>query len=179
MLPDRLLTMLWTMFYRFFGLIFFDSIGKGCIFESRVNLPQLRGKIVIGDRVRFCRNVELSVTEGALLFVANDVLIGAYSFISCQESVRIGSFSMLAAFTSIHDNDHLFNDLNTVIEKQGFVKRKVIIGDDCWIGTKSTILRGVHLGDGVVIGANSVVRTSFPKLSVAAGVPAILVKTRT
>lgn len=53
----------------------------------------------------------------------------------------------------------------------------MIIGNNVWIGEKATILPGVHIGDSVVIAANSVVTKDIPSFSVAAGVPAQIVKT--
>ena len=53
----------------------------------------------------------------------------------------------------------------------------VIIGNNVWIGEKATILPGVHIGDSVVIAANSVVTKDIPSFSVAEGVPAQIIKT--
>ncbi len=48
----------------------------------------------------------------------------------------------------------------------------MVIGDDVWIGAHSTVLRGVTVGDGAVVGANSVVTRDMPSLAVVAGNPA-------
>lgn len=48
----------------------------------------------------------------------------------------------------------------------------IIVGDGCWIGTRSTILGGVKIGRGTVVGAGSVVNKELPANCVAAGVPA-------
>jgi len=49
----------------------------------------------------------------------------------------------------------------------------VHVADQCWIGAGARIMRGVTLGLGVTVGAQSVVRTSFPDGAVAAGNPAV------
>ena len=55
-------------------------------------------------------------------------------------------------------------------------KGDVIIGKNVWIGDKVTILPNVKIGDGVVIGANSVVTKDIPPCSVVAGNPAKIIK---
>lgn len=58
-----------------------------------------------------------------------------------------------------------------------FVK-ECTIGNDVWIGCNSTVLRGVTIGDGAVIGANSLVNTSIPPFAIAVGSPAKVIKFR-
>lgn len=55
--------------------------------------------------------------------------------------------------------------------------RPVVIGDNVWIGINSTILPGVSIGCGAIIGANSVVTKDVPLMTVVAGNPARIIKT--
>lgn len=55
-------------------------------------------------------------------------------------------------------------------------KGSVVIGNNVWIGDKVTILPGVTIGDNAVIAANSVVTKDIPSFSVAAGIPAVILK---
>lgn len=64
------------------------------------------------------------------------------------------------------------------ITDQKMTDRDVIVGADCWIGTKSVLTAGVILGEGCVIGAGSVVTRNVPPGAIAAGVPAKVVKMR-
>ena len=53
-----------------------------------------------------------------------------------------------------------------------------VIGNDVWIGCNSTILRGVVVGDGAVIGANSLVNKDVPPYAIVVGSPAKIIKYR-
>jgi maltose O-acetyltransferase len=63
--------------------------------------------------------------------------------------------------------------------KQGFEEAKpVYIGDDVWIGGRVTILPGVHIGNGSVVGTGAVVTKDVPDYAVVGGVPAKVLKYR-
>lgn len=57
-------------------------------------------------------------------------------------------------------------------------EKECIIGNDVWIGCNSTILRGVTIGDGAVIGANSLVTKDVPPYAIVVGSPAKILKYR-
>lgn len=59
-----------------------------------------------------------------------------------------------------------------------FNDKKVIIGNDVWIGRDTTILPGVNIGNGAIIGAGSIVNRDIPDYSIAVGVPAKVIKYR-
>ena len=58
------------------------------------------------------------------------------------------------------------------------LKGDTVVGNDVWIGQNVTILPGVHIGDGAIIGANSVVSKDIPAYAIAAGNPCRVKKTR-
>ena len=57
-------------------------------------------------------------------------------------------------------------------------KGDTVVGNDCWIGQNVTILPGVHIGNGVIVGANSVVTKDLPSYSICAGNPCVIKKMR-
>lgn len=57
-------------------------------------------------------------------------------------------------------------------------KGDTVVGNDVWIGQDSTILPGVHIGDGAIIGLNSVVTRDVPPYTIVAGNPAKAVRKR-
>ncbi len=58
------------------------------------------------------------------------------------------------------------------------IKGDTVVGNDVWIGQNVTVLPGVHIGDGAIIGANSVVASDIPPYTVAVGNPCRVVKQR-
>ena len=58
------------------------------------------------------------------------------------------------------------------------LKGDTVVGNDVWIGQNATILPGVHIGDGAIIGLNSVVSSNIPPYTIAAGNPARVIRKR-
>ena len=111
------------------------------------------------------------------LTIRDNSKIGRRVTLSASECIVIGKNCLLSYDVSILDHDHDFRDgsispLNSKLTKGD----KIIIGDDCFIGAHSFILKGVHLEKHTIVGANSVVTKSFPAYSIIAGNPAKIVR---
>lgn len=91
--------------------------------------------------------------------------------------IIIGDDVLIGPKTVMWGRDHgiLRGEL---IRKQPRVKKPIKVGNDVWIGANSTILKGVCIGDGAVIGAGSVVTRDVPECAIAVGNPAKVVKFR-
>lgn len=110
------------------------------------------------------------------------------SFVGSVCSIKIGSYGIISNHVKIYDNNN--HPTDPAIRKQmcinGFYgepwrwthakSAPVVIEDNVWIGERSTILKGVTIGEGSVIACNSVVVQDVPPYSVAAGNPARVVK---
>lgn len=174
----RLRTLFWTFFYRAVGFAIFSSMGKGCVFEGWIDIPQRMGQINLGNRVRICRYVELSVPKGGTLMLGNDTLLSRGVLVSAHKRVEIGAATMLAENVVVHDNNHNFHDRSMPIQHQGMSAAEVIIGADCWLCANASILKGARLGHGCVVAAGAVVNKPFENWSVIAGVPARVISLR-
>ena len=64
------------------------------------------------------------------------------------------------------------------VTKELPLKGDTVVGNDVWIGQNVTILPGVHIGDGAIIGLNSVVTKDVPPYTIVAGNPAKIVRKR-
>ena len=92
----------------------------------------------------------------------------------------IGDNFLSGKWVTIVDNGHGETNqelLESPSQRKLFSKGPVIIGKNVWLGDKVTVLPGVTIGDGVVVGANSVVTKDIPAYSVACGNPAKVIKT--
>ena len=82
---------------------------------------------------------------------------------------------MIADFVTIRDYNHDY-----LSKKEGgllnILKESIVIGKNCWLGSKVTINSGISLGDNVVVGANSVVTKDFGSNLVIGGCPARILK---
>lgn len=58
------------------------------------------------------------------------------------------------------------------------LKGDTVVGNDVWIGQNVTVLPGIHIGDGAIIAANSVVSKNVPSYHVAGGNPCKIIKKR-
>ncbi|HEV7918337.1 MAG TPA: acyltransferase [Solirubrobacterales bacterium] len=130
------------------------EIGHSVIFMHDCTI-HLYGKTSIGDNCYFNR--------------------GCY--LVSHEELRIGKNCIFGQRVSIHDQDHLTEPVDVAPGERGYVSSPVTIEDNVWVGAGAVILRGVNIGYGSVVAANSVVTKDIPAHSVAAGVPARVIKT--
>lgn len=135
------------------------------------------GAIQIGEGSVIRENAILQ-TYGGKIRIGRDVTINPFCVIQGNGGVVIGDHVLIAAGVKIFSANHVFNDPNRLIRKQGETRKGVKIGDDVWIGANVTILDGVIIGSGSVIAAGAVVNSDVPPKRVFAGVPAKLVKSR-
>lgn len=85
---------------------------------------------------------------------------------------------MIGPGVIIWSQNHKYESPSIPIRVQGYERRKVIIDRDVWIGAAAVILPGVHLAEGTVVAAGSVVTKSTEPYSVVAGVPARVIGNR-
>ncbi|MEZ6123683.1 MAG: acyltransferase [Planctomycetaceae bacterium] len=115
--------------------------------------------------------VQLVCVRGAALTIGKNVGISGGA-IFCTTAVTIGDNVLLGVNCSVFDTDfHAMDYRDRRLGRPG-KSSPVIIEDDVWLGANVTVLKGVTIGARSVVGAGSVVTTSIPADTFAAGAPA-------
>ena len=180
--------------YGFFGLIRLtvDFTFTRLFYPNArlVRLPiYVRGKsaIKLGNGLTTGVNVRLdafqSITGRPVLFIGRNVQINDSVHIGAIERVVIGDDVLIASRVFISDHNHGDYQVQDFLStpdippvKRPLSSRPVCIGNNVWLGEQACILPGVSIGDGSIIGANSVVTQNVPPNSIAVGNPARVIR---
>lgn len=116
------------------------------------------GFIEIGDRVSFNTNVQINASMG--------------------RSIRMGDCVLVGPNVVLRSANHRFERTDLPIRDQGHVVGDIVIEDDVWLGANVVVVGDVRIGQGAVIAAGAVVTRDVPRMAVAGGVPARVLKMR-
>lgn len=137
---------------------------------------QLKG-ISTGDHVVIGQNAWLQTVGEGRITIGDGTQIGRNVVVSAIRKIVIGKKCLISYNVSIFDHDHNTNSPEVSPMESGLSEPATTsIGDNCFIGAHSFILKGVQLGEHCVVGANSVVTKSFSPNSYIAGSPAKLIR---
>lgn len=137
--------------------------------------------MLVARLARSCGD-NVAVFEGAYLFELENMTIGSnvsihqMCYLSAAGGLSIGNDVSIAHGTSILSSEHSYEDPFAAIRDARGYSAEVTISNDVWIGAGVRILAGVSIGEHCVVGAGAVVVRSVPAWSVAAGVPARVIK---
>lgn len=156
----------------------FRQIGEHVVFEAGVMVfhPE---NILIGENVYVGHQAILKAYHKNTLEIGDNSWIGQQCFIHSGGGVVIGRGVGIGPGARILSSSHRDDGPDLVIMAGELVFAPVLIEDGCDIGAGATILPGVTIGRGSQIGAGAVVARSIPPFSVAAGVPARVIRKRT
>ena len=150
-----------------------ERFGKRPVILGKVSF-RLDGRAFFGDwfvAEGLVVAIKISVAKTATLSIGNYVFMNAGTSIEAWNDVQIGDHVFMAPFASIIDNDRHEVEPGAVL-----YKGPTIVGNNVWLGRNSAVMPGVTVGDGSVIGVNSVVTRDIPPNSFAAGAPARVIR---
>jgi acetyltransferase-like isoleucine patch superfamily enzyme len=100
------------------------------------------------------------------------------TIIECTGGVTIGKYFHTGRGLTIFSTNHNYNSDSSIPYDSVNICRPVTIGDFVWCGANVTILPGVNIGEGVVVGAGTVVTKDVPSYSIIGGNPHRILKYR-
>ena len=142
-----------------------------------------RKSMVIGRKMTLGHSCRFDL-EGKkkTLFIGDNCEFGDNVHIVALKNVQIGNNVLSASKVFISDTNHGSykgeNQDSPLIppRRRRLISDDVVIGNNVWIGENVVILAGTTIGDGCVIGANSVVKGKYNRNEMIAGVPAHVIK---
>jgi PAS domain S-box-containing protein len=154
--------------------------GSQVFIGERVSILGEAGtSIRLGDRVRLNSEVLLRTSFGGRISIGAKTFVGPRcQLMAYQADIRIGNNVLIGPNSDFFPYDHDVRPGRLIAEQALQSKGDIVIEDDVWIGTRVVVLSGVHIGKGAVIAAGAVVSRDVPAGTVAAGVPARIVKRR-
>lgn len=146
-----------------------SMIGSGCgIHIFKGGSIHCEERIIVDDQVMLFAKGQLRIGKR--------FCINRYSRIVIHELIEIGDHVTIGQMVSILDHDHHFDLQDNQLKLEGYNTAAINIGSNIWIGDKCTILKGVSIGDNVVIGAHTLVHKDVPSGVIIGGSPFKILK---
>jgi len=123
-------------------------------------------------------NVIFELSNESELTIGRSCTLSYGVVISCMVKIQIGNFVQIGEYSSIRDTTHSHLDLKIPMKKQKDVSKEITIGNDVWIGKACLTMPGTIIEDGVIVGANSLIKGRLVKNGIYAGNPVRLIKLR-
>ena len=166
---------------------FFALFGRDSYIAPYASVIKGMERISIGNNTFIGRHVSLAAWTSfngikymPIIKIGDGCSIGEDNHITAINEIVIGNNVLTGKKVLITDNAHgrsIQEEMKISPSKRElFSKGRVIIGDNVWVGEKSSIMPGVSIGKGSIIAANSVVTKDVPDFCVVAGVPAKIIK---
>ena len=150
-------------------------IDDNCVLDARGENTQIRiddNVLISGSTTIRARNATLHIGQGCS--IGRNCLLGTDHSLILGREVLLGAFTYLCA-----GGNHHFEGPEISVISQGLKESKgIVIGDGAWLGARTTVLDGMTVGEGSVIGAHSLVNRSIPAMVVAHGCPAKVQRSR-
>lgn len=160
----------WGKFLKLGDHVDVSALGKqGVIFGNNVGIGAF-SRIIVSTSFN---------QLGEYIKIGNNVGIGEFAYLGGGGGLEIGDDCIVGQYFSCHPENHNYANPTVEYRLQGVTRKGIKIGNNCWIGSKVTVLDGVTIGANCVIAAGSVVTKNMPENSVIGGVPAKVLKQTT
>jgi acetyltransferase-like isoleucine patch superfamily enzyme len=152
----------------------------GYVWMRRISIPRCWADIRLGANVALDDGVVILSSGTPLVdkfFIGADTYVNRYTIFDAHQHLHIGERVMIGPYCYFTDADHSVESGSSV-QSQPMRHQPLVIEDEAWIGAHVTVLPGVRIGRGAVIGAGSVVTRDIPAMAIAYGSPARVTRYR-
>ena len=122
--------------------------------------------VKFGKKVTFRKGFSLVIEDGGHVEIGDGCFFNNYCSINAKFKIEIGENCLFGENVKIYDHNHIFKKKNKLIKEQGFKCDKIQIGKNCWIGSNSTILKNVKIGDNCVVSAQALLKNNIESESI-------------
>ena len=161
---------------RFWSLIYLRK--WDIIIGKNVSFTGFAAKIKIGSNVNIYDNCCFFFNNESSLEIGNSCILSYGVVVSCRNKISIGNFVQIGEYSSLRDSTHSMDNSDVPIMYQENINGEITIGNNVWIGRGCILLPGTFIEDGVVVGANSLVKGRLEKNCVYGGTPLRLIRPR-
>lgn len=123
-----------------------------------------KSKVFLEDNINLRNYCNILVGNDAILNISSNVFMNNYCSINCLDKIEIGENTLLGEGVKLYDHNHQYSPQK--VEHQEFNTAPIKIGKNCWLGSNVIILKGVTIGDNVILGAGCVVHKDIPANSI-------------
>lgn len=154
---------------------------RGTFIGDRVTIFQSNqgGPVILAEGVHLYGETIIETGEGGTVIIGAETHVQPRcQFSAYKGSIKIGRRVEIAPNCFFYPYNHGIEPGQLVREQPLQSNGDIVIEDDVWLGTGVTVLDNVHIGQGAVIGAGSIVTQNIPANAIAVGAPARIVKGR-
>lgn len=144
-------------------------LGRG----FHLNIPDA-GEFIVGEGVDFRRGFVCEISGNGRVTIGAGSVFTSHALIQCSTSIDIGRRAVFGQTLQIADGSHRFRDWTMHLLDQGYNFNPLTIGDNAIVHATCTIV--ADIGEGAIIGANSLVNKPVPAYCLAGGVPARVIE---
>ena len=123
------------------------------------------GIIIIENNVDLDTNIRLVAARSGSIKIGSGSSIGCGLLINAGEKVNIGQNVLIGPNVVIQASNHGFNEAGDIMG-QPYVHKPISVGKGSWLAANVVVLPGCNIGEGVIIGASSVVTKSIESNSI-------------
>ena len=173
----KLIALLNFQLYRKWRSIFyFKSLGVRL--GKNVSLIGASYSLKLGKDINVYNNCVFELGHNSDLEIGSRVIFSFGCVIAVNKSLKIGDYVQIGEYTSIRDTTHDYTDNGFPMMNNDDLSASIIIGNNVWIGRNCLIMPGTIIEDGVVIGANSLVKGVLKRDTIYGGNPVVEIKHR-